>query len=318
MTMMESQNTDGVVRRVTARGGVALPSLGLGTWRMGEDSSATDREVAALRLGLDMGMDLIDTAEMYADGGAERVVGEAIEGRRDAVTIVTKLHPANGSRQGVIDACEGSLKRLGTDRIDLYLLHWQGAHPLSETFDAFAQLVHEEKILSFGVSNFDRDAMVEAEVLSGGSGVVANQVLYNVNRRGIEWDLLPWCAERRVAVMAYSPLDDGKLAHRPGLNSGLSVVARRHGVKLPGRSRKLRDSDFSEFDLLVAMDEENERNMLRDCPEAHRHKIRRMREWDPEGSGDVPDPYYGGDRGFDLVYEMVSRSCQALLDDLES
>ncbi|MFP6728745.1 MAG: aldo/keto reductase [Alphaproteobacteria bacterium] len=224
--MTDSEHSGGVVRRVATRGGAALPSLGLGTWRMGEDSSLSDREVAALRLGLDMGMDLIDTAEMYADGGAEQITGEAIKGRRDAVTIVTKVHPSNGSRKGVIEAAERSLKRLGTDRIDLYLLHWQGTHPLSETFDAFAQLVHEEKILNFGVSNFDTDGMVDAEAITGGSGMIANQVLYNVNRRGIEWDLLPWCEERQIAVMAYSPLDDGKLSQRPGL----SAVAQRHGV----------------------------------------------------------------------------------------
>lgn len=224
--MTVSENTGGVVRRVNVRGGAALPSLGLGTWRLGEDGARRDHEVAALRLGLDMGMDLIDTAEMYADGAAESIVGEAVKGRRDAVFIVTKVNPANGSRQGVIEAAERSLGRLGTDRIDLYLLHWQGAHPLSETLDAFAQLVDEEKILHYGVSNFDRDAMAEAEAISGGSGIVANQVLYNVNRRGIEWDLLPWCEERQVAVMAYSPLDDGRLVHRPGL----SAVARRHGV----------------------------------------------------------------------------------------
>ena len=207
--MTQSENTGGVVRRVAVRGGAHLPSLGLGTWRMGEDAAKRDQEVAALRLGLDMGMDLIDTAEMYADGGAESVTGEAVKGRRDAVTIVTKVHPANGSRQGVIKAAEGSLRRLGTDRIDLYLLHWQGAHPLSETLDAFDQLVHEQKIIHFGVSNFDRAAMAEAEAMPQGSGIVANQVLYNVNRRGIEWDLLPWCEEHQVAVMAYSPLDDG-------------------------------------------------------------------------------------------------------------
>ncbi len=224
--MTQSENTGGVVRRVAVRGGSHLPSLGLGTWRMGEDAAQRDQEVAALRLGLDMGMDLIDTAEMYADGGAEQVTGEAVKGRRDAVTIVTKVHPANGSRQGVIEAAEGSLRRLGTDRIDLYLLHWRGEHPLAETLDAFDQLVHEQKILNFGVSNFDRAAMAEAEAMPRGSGIVANQVLYNVKRRGIEWDLLPWCEEHQVAVMAYSPLDDGKLVSRPGL----SAVARRHGV----------------------------------------------------------------------------------------
>ena len=224
--MTDSSDLGGVVRRITARGGVALPSLGLGTWRMGEDSARRDHEVAALRLGLDLGMDLIDTAEMYADGGAEAVTGEAIKGRRDAVYVVTKLHPANGSRRGVIAAAEGSLRRLGTDRIDLYLLHWRGVHPLSETLDGFAQLVEQEKILNYGVSNFDHRAMTQAEATAGGPGIIANQVLYNVHRRGIEWDLLPWCEAREVAVMAYSPLDDGKLVHRPGL----SAVARRHGV----------------------------------------------------------------------------------------
>ena len=224
--MTDSASGGGVVRRITTRGGVAMPSLGLGTWRMGEDRARRDREVAALRLGLDLGMDLIDTAEMYADGGAEEVTGEAIKGRRDAVYVVTKLHPANGSRRGVIAAAEGSLRRLGTDRIDLYLLHWRGVHPLSETLDGFAQLVIEEKILSFGVSNFDLRAMTQAEATAGGQGIIANQVLYNVHRRGIEWDLLPWCEAREVAVMAYSPLDDGKLVSRPGL----SAVARRHDV----------------------------------------------------------------------------------------
>ncbi len=224
--MTTSQISGGKVRRVTTRGGAVMPSLGLGTWRMGERGDLRDHEVAALRLGLDMGMDLIDTAEMYADGGAEKVTGEAVKGRRDEVFIVTKVHPANGSRRGVIEAAERSLGRLGTDRIDLYLLHWRGAHPLSETLDAFAQLAHEEKIIHYGVSNFDMSAMNEAEALSQGPGIVANQVLYNVNRRGIEWDLLPWCEDHRVAVMAYSPLDDGKLVHRPGL----SAVASRHGV----------------------------------------------------------------------------------------
>lgn len=224
--MTTSENNGGAVRRVATRGGATLPSLGLGTWRMGERDDLRDHEVAALRLGLDRGMDLIDTAEMYADGGAEKVTGEAIKGRRDEVYIVTKVHPGNGSRRGVIEAAERSLRRLGTDRIDLYLLHWQGVHPLSETLDAFAQLAHEEKIIHYGVSNFDQRAMEEAEALHHGPGIVANQVLYNLNRRGIEWDLLPWCEDHRVAVMAYSPLSDGKLVHRPGL----SAVARRHGV----------------------------------------------------------------------------------------
>ena len=214
------------VRRVRARGGAELPALGLGTYRMGEDRTQRANEVAALRLGLDLGMTLIDTAEMYADGGAEEVTGEVVKGRRGEVFIVTKVLPHNASRQGTIEAAERSLRRLGTDRIDLYLLHWQGSHPLEETFDAFAQLAHEQKIVHYGVSNFDVGKMEDAENLRGGAGIVANQVLYNLNQRGIEWNLLPWCSERRIAVMAYSPLDEGRLAHR----NSLSEVARRHGT----------------------------------------------------------------------------------------
>jgi diketogulonate reductase-like aldo/keto reductase len=213
-------------RRIETRGGAELPALGLGTYRMGEDRAGRASEVAALKLGLDLGMTLIDTAEMYADGGAEEVTGEAVKGRRDDVFIVTKVLPHNASRRGTIGAAERSLRRLGTDRIDLYLLHWQGSHPLQETFDAFAQLVHEHKIVHYGVSNLDVGAMEEAESLRGGVGVVANQVLYNLNQRGIEWSLLPWCSERQIAVMAYSPLDEGRLVRR----ASLSEVARRHGT----------------------------------------------------------------------------------------
>jgi len=214
------------IRRIRARGGAALPALGLGTYRMGEDRAERANEVAALRLGLDLGMTLIDTAEMYAEGGAEEVTGEVIKGRRDEVFIVTKVLPHNASRQGTIEAAERSLRRLGTDRIDLYLLHWQGSHSLQETFDAFAQLGHEQKIVHYGVSNFDVGTMDDAESLRGGAGIVANQVLYNLNQRGIEWKLLPWCSERRIAVMAYSPLEEGRLARR----DRLTEVARRHGT----------------------------------------------------------------------------------------
>lgn len=214
------------IRRIKTRGGAELPALGLGTYRMGEDHAERADEVAALKLGLDLGMTLIDTAEMYADGGAEKVTGEAVKGRRDEVFIVTKVLPRNASRRGTIEAAERSLRRLGTDRIDLYLLHWQGSHPLQETFDAFAQLVHEQKIVHYGVSNLDVRAMEKAESLGGGSDVIANQVLYHLNQRGIEWDLLPWCSQRSIAVMAYSPLDEGRLVRK----AGLSEVARRHGT----------------------------------------------------------------------------------------
>ena len=220
--------SDGPVRRVTTRGGAEMPALGLGTWRMGEDRAARTDEVAALRLGLDLGIGLIDTAELYGDGGAEEVAGEAIKGRRDEVFLVSKVLPANASRQGTLEAAEGSLRRLGTDRIDLYLLHWAGPHHLQDTLDAFAQLVDEQKILHYGVSNLDAADMAACEALRGGSGVVANQVIYNLNRRGVEWDLLPWCREHEVAMIAYSPLDDGRLVSRPGL----AAVARRHGTTI--------------------------------------------------------------------------------------
>ncbi len=224
--MAKTEDTDGPVRRVTTRSGVEMPALGLGTWRMGENRATRADEVAALRLGLDLGIGLIDTAELYGDGGAEEVAGEAIKGRRDEVFIVSKVLPANASRQSTVEAAEGSLRRLGTERIDLYLLHWSGSHLLQDTLDAFAQLVDEQKILHFGVSNFDVEGMEACEALRGGPGVVANQVIYNLNRRGVEWDVLPWCREHEVAMMAYSPLDDGRLVSRPGL----AAVARRHGT----------------------------------------------------------------------------------------
>jgi len=221
-----SGGSGAAVRRIEARGGAALPALGLGTYRMGEDRAERAREVAALKLGLDLGMTLVDTAEMYADGGAEEVAGEAVKGRRDEVFVVTKLLPHNASRQGTRAAVERSLRRLGTDRIDLYLLHWAGPHPLQETFDVFAQLAHEQKILHYGVSNFDIGAMEAAERLRGGANVVANQVLYNLCRRGIEWSLLPWCGENKIAVMAYSPLEEGRLRRK----ESLKTVAQRHGT----------------------------------------------------------------------------------------
>jgi len=210
---------------VKARTGLELPRIGLGTWRMGEDPRRAAEEVAALRLGLDLGIRLIDTAEMYGDGGAERRVAEALRGRRDEVQIVSKVLPQNASRDGTIRAAERSLRRLETDRIDLYLLHWAGRHPLEETCAAFERLVAEGKIRHYGVSNFDVDELERAERLPGGAGVAANQVLYNLERRGIEHRLLPWCREREVVVMAYSPLEQGRL--RGG--SALESVARRHG-----------------------------------------------------------------------------------------
>jgi diketogulonate reductase-like aldo/keto reductase len=192
---------------------------------MGESPRQAGAEAAALRLGIDLGIRLIDTAEMYGDGGAEHVVAEAVRGRRAEVQIVSKVLPANASREGTIRAAERSLKRLETDHIDLYLLHWAGRHPLEETLAAFEQLVAEGKIRHFGVSNFDVDEMEQSETLPGGGAVAANQVLYNLERRGIEHRLLPWCRERGIVVMAYSPLEQGSLRSR----GALAAVARRHG-----------------------------------------------------------------------------------------
>jgi diketogulonate reductase-like aldo/keto reductase len=211
--------------------GASMPVLGQGTWYMGDDAAHRGREVDALRLGMDLGMNLIDTAEMYGDGGAEEVVGEAVAGRRDEAFIVSKVYPHNATRKGVIAACERSLKRLGTDRLDLYLLHWRGSVPLAETFEAFAALKQAGKIVDFGVSNFDRGDMEEAARLPDGAAVAANQVLYNLARRGVEWDLLPWCRERGIALMAYSPLESSPDEQRGLLgNAGLKAVAQRHGV----------------------------------------------------------------------------------------
>jgi diketogulonate reductase-like aldo/keto reductase len=200
-----------------------MPVLGQGTWRMGEDARRYAEEMAALRLGLELGMALIDTAEMY--GEAERVVGEAIRGRREEVFLVSKVLPHNASRRGVLAACERSLARLGTDRLDLYLLHWRGSVPLAETVEAFEQLVHEGKIRHWGVSNFDLEDLQEVEALSG-SAVATDQVLYNLTRRGVEWDLLPHCRHRGIPLMAYSPVEQGRLLGHPKLRA----VANRLGA----------------------------------------------------------------------------------------
>jgi diketogulonate reductase-like aldo/keto reductase len=211
--------------------GSRIPVLGQGTWNMGEDPSARKDEVAALRLGLDLGVTLIDTAEMYGEGGAEEVVGEAIAGRRDDVFLVSKVYPHNADRRGVQAACERSLKRMNTECIDLYLLHWRGNVPLEETLEAFARLREQGKIRDFGVSNFDLDDMLEAAALPGGELVTTDQVLYNLSQRGIEWELLPWCRERRIPVMAYSPLESDPASQAGMLgNPQLVAVARRHGV----------------------------------------------------------------------------------------
>lgn len=214
------------MRTVTLPSGERVPAFGMGTWYMGDAPAQRAREVAALRLGLDLGARLIDTAEMYADGKAEEVVGEAISGRRDEVFLVSKVYPHNATRRGTLSACERSLRRLKTDRIDLYLLHWRGSVPLDETLAALAALQKAGKIRHYGVSNLDLGDMQALWQIPEGRAVAANQLLYNLTRRGIEWDLLPWLRERRIAVMAYSPLEQARLVG----HAKLSRFARAHGM----------------------------------------------------------------------------------------
>lgn len=207
------------MRTIRLPSGQAIPALGLGTWRMGESAKQRSTEVAALRHGLDLGMTLIDTAEMYGEGGAEEVIAEVIADRRSQVFLVSKVYPHNASRRSAIAACERSLKRLRTDYLDLYLLHWRGSVPLAETLEAFQQLKQAGKIRDYGVSNFDVDDMEEARTLEGGSAIATNQVLYNLMRRGIEWDLLPWCRQHNIPIMAYSPVEQGRLLQQPALKT---------------------------------------------------------------------------------------------------
>jgi diketogulonate reductase-like aldo/keto reductase len=220
-----------MIRTLPLASGRQMPVLGQGTWGMAETRGEFGAEVAALKLGLDLGMTLIDAAEMYGEGGAEMVVAEAIAGRRDAVCLVSKVYPHNATRRGAVAACERSLKRLKTDHLDVYLLHWRGDVPLAETLDAFARLKQAGKILDYGVSNFDTGDMEEAAALSCGAGIATNQVLYNLMNRGIEWDLMPWCRGRGIPVMAYSPFVSAPPALTRLLgNPALRSVASRHGA----------------------------------------------------------------------------------------
>lgn len=214
------------VRTTALPSGEAIPVLGQGTWKMGEDSRRRAGEVDALKLGIDLGITLIDTAEMYASGGAEEVVAEATAGRRAEVFLVSKVLPSNASRAGVQRACENSLKRLRTDRIDLYLLHWPGSVPLAETVEAFEALKKAGKIRHWGVSNFDTEEMEELAGLADGGNVQTNQVLYNLVRRGLEFDLAPWSRQRGIPLMAYSPVEQGALAR----NARLDAIAARHNA----------------------------------------------------------------------------------------
>ncbi len=215
------------MRRIPLPDGTTVSAIGQGTWKMGEGGRSTRAEADALRLGIDLGMTLIDTAEMYGDGASEEVVAQAIAGQRDRVFVVTKVYPHNASRSGVPAACARSLKRLGTDVIDLYLLHWRGAVPLAETVAAFEKLKAEGKIRAWGVSNLDSADMTELLAVKGGAACAVNQVLYSPEHRGIEFDLLPRLGQNNIPVMAYSPVGQGGRLLR---NPALATIAQRHNA----------------------------------------------------------------------------------------
>jgi len=241
------------MKHVTLPDGERVPALGMGTWNMGEDRATRAEEIATLRLGLDLGLRLIDTAEMYGEGLSEALIGEAIAGRRDEVFLVSKVYPHNATRRGVAAACERSLRRLNTDCIDLHLLHWRGSVPLEDTVQGLQTLQREGKIRHYGVSNLDLHDMEELWDTPGGDQVAANQLLYNLGRRGIEWDLLPWLRERRIPVMAYSPIEQARLTRHPKLvrfaqENGMTpaqvalawLLAREGIIAIPKTSRRER------------------------------------------------------------------------------
>jgi len=215
-----------MTRSVLLPTGEAVPALGQGTWTMGERAGERTAEIASLRLGIELGLTLIDTAEMYAEGGAEEVVGEAVQGLRDRAFLVSKVYPHNASRSGVVETCHGSLRRLRTDRLDLYLLHWRGAVPIEETVAGFEELRRAGQIRHWGMSNCDTLGLQELFALLEGRNCATNPILYNVTRRGPEFDLLPWMAERTMPVMAYSPVEQGRLPR----SGALFRIAAERGV----------------------------------------------------------------------------------------
>ena len=219
-----------VLPHIILPGGAAMPALGLGTWRMGERVQERAREVAALKLGLSIGLDLVDTAEMYGEGAAEEIVADAVGAERRQTFLVSKVYPHNASRRGAVAACTRSLKRLRTGYLDAYLLHWRGDVPLAQTVTAFEELRADGRIRAWGVSNFDTGDMKELLSLPGGEHCAINQVLYHLGSRGIEHDLLPLCRAHGIAIMAYSPVAQGRLLRHQDLNA----LAAREGMTAAG------------------------------------------------------------------------------------
>jgi diketogulonate reductase-like aldo/keto reductase len=257
------------MKTVALPAGERVPAFGMGTWRIGERAALRAEEIATLRLGIELGATLIDTAEMYGEGAAESLIGEAIEGRRDKVFLVSKVYPHNATRRGALAACERSLERLKTDRLDLYLLHWRGNVPLAETVEAFEALRGAGKIRHWGVSNLDLADMQELwsapDSQTAGRAVQTDQLLYNLARRGIEWDLLPWLRERRIPVMAYSPLDEGRLLRHPKLAD--FARRRRMSVSQAALAWLLSKDD------VIAIPKTSNRERLRDNFGALEHRL---------------------------------------------
>lgn len=217
------------IRTIALPGGETIPALGIGTWNLGDTRQQRADEITALQVAVDLGMTVVDTAEMYGNGASEELVADALADRRSEIFLVSKVLPQNATRSGTIASCEASLRRLKTDRLDMYLLHWRGSVPLDDTLEAFNSLERDGKIRHWGVSNFDVDDMEDAVGVTRGAGsrVAANQVLYNLMRRGIEYDLLPWCSGRGIPVMAYSPLEQGRLLRHRALQT---IATRLHAT----------------------------------------------------------------------------------------
>jgi diketogulonate reductase-like aldo/keto reductase len=259
-----------------------IPVLGQGTWHLAEVAARRDTEILALRRGLDLGMTVIDTAEMYADGEAEKLVGEAIGGRRDEVFLVSKVLPQHATARGTVAACEGSLRRLGTDRIDLYLLHWRGRMPLADTIEAFGGLQQAGLIRYWGVSNFDMPDMKELTALPGGPEVATDQVLYNLSRRGPELNLFPLLRELRVPIMAYSPIEQGRILGHPVLREiaqlhhatpaqiALAWVLRRDDVCAIPRASRLEHTNENRAAADIQLDRADLSQLDQDFPRPER------------------------------------------------